>query len=393
MRVLWAASVLGGLGQSMAGTAGSLLAREVSDADAAAGLPQAALVAGAAVSAVGLSRLTGRRGRSVALSAGGLVAVLGCLTVVGAAAVGSLLLVLVGSLLLGAGNTAVMLGRYAAADLGAESERTWRMASVLTAITIGAVAGPNLLAPAEKVTAALGLPVFAGTYLLAATAFTAAAATLAVGLPSRLGPRTPEPTPTPGQGLGSYNVDRPETGSTRAGLGVLSIANLVMVVVMTMAPIQMHHHGSGLGLIGLVVSLHIAAMFAPSPLSAWLVDHVGAARTAAMAGVTLMTAGVLAAGAGSTLVLLTALVLLGLGWNLALISGSSLLTAGVRAADRPGREGWGEIGMGVAAAGGGAASGPVMAGGGYGLLAIAATAIAALVLPLARHATKASRSP
>lgn len=141
--MLWGASAVGGLAQSLAGAAGALLARQVSGSDAAAGLPQALLVAGTAAAALWLSALASRWGRRVSLAAGAAVAVAGCVLVAVGAAISSLLLVLVGSLLLGAGNTAVMLARYAAADLAAEDSRAKAMASVLMATAIGAVAGPN----------------------------------------------------------------------------------------------------------------------------------------------------------------------------------------------------------------------------------------------------------
>jgi hypothetical protein len=83
--------------------------------------------------------------------------------------------------------------------------------------------------------------------------------------------------------------------------------------------------------------------------------------------------------------LAAALTLLGVGWNLALLSGSALLTAGVPVSERPRREGWGEVSMGVAAAGGGVAAGPVMAGGGYVTLAATGAIIAAVIVPIARR--------
>jgi MFS family permease len=171
-----------------------------------------------------------------------------------------------------------------------------------------------------------------------------------------------------------------------SGLAVLTLANLVMVGVMTMAPVHLHHAGGGLAAIGLVISLHIAGMFAPSPLSGWLTDRMGAARTAVAACVVLAIASVAAAvGADRTVALAAALVLLGVGWNLALLSGSALLTAGVPAGERPRREGWGEISMGVAAAGGGVVAGPVMAGAGYPALAVAGAVAAAVILPIAHR--------
>jgi len=392
MRALWGASVLGGLAQALAGTAGGLLARQVSGSDAVAGLPQALLVAGSAVAALGLSALTVRRGRRTALSTGAAVAMIGCAVVIGGAVYGSLLPILAGSALLGAGNTAVMLGRYAAADLGPEAARPTAMAAVLAATTVGAVAGPNLLLPAGVLAGGLGLPGLAGPYGVAAVGFAAAAVMLAAGLR----PVTEVAPPAGGQGPDPRLPGEPVGRSSAVGLGVLTVANLVMVAVMTMAPIQLHHLGGGLGVVGLVVSLHIAGMFAPSPLSGWLTSRIGGERTAVAGGAVLTAACALAAaGAGTTAVLAVAMALLGVGWNLALVAGSALLTADVPARLRPRLEGRGEIGMGVAAAGGGAASGAVAAAGGYSLLAVAgavcAVMIPVVIPPLARRASRAVR--
>lgn len=384
VRSLWAAAVLGGLAQSLAGTAGALLARKLGGSDAVAGLPQAMLVVGSVVSALGLSALTRRRGRGVALSTGAVVAVAGCIAVVVAALSSSVVGVLLGSLLLGSGSTTVMLGRYAAAELGPEASRARALASVLAATAVGAVAGPNLLSPASAVAADLGMPELVGPYLVAAVGFTAAAVVLGAGL----GTGRPLPAAT------SAHAGAAATGPAgsalgrqgTAGIAVLSLANLVMVSVMTMTPVQLHHHGVGLGTIGLVVSGHIAGMFVPSVLSGWLTERIGAGRVAGASGALLMIACPLAAsGAASSTVLCAAMVLLGIGWNLGLVAGSVLLITDVPVLDRPRREGWGEVGMGAAAAGGGATSGVIVAASGYATLVTAAAAFAALLLPFAWH--------
>lgn len=399
---------MGGLAQSLAGAAGALLAREVGGTDAVAGLPQALLVAGAAVAALALSAVTRRAGRRPALAGGLLVALAGAGTTLGGGATRLLPVVLAGSFLLGAGNTVVMLSRYAAADLVAQRARGRAMGAVLAATTVGSVAGPNLLAPAGSLATALGLTPLTGPYLLAAVGFACAAATLTWGLPRR--PRSAGQQPAPpvdptapaesDPGGRSAPPRRPASVAAprrgrqwvaavgvqgAAGLAVLTIANLVMVSVMTMAPVHLHHHGSGLAAIGLIISLHIAGMFAPSPLSGWVTDRAGPIRAAVAAGVVLVVASGSAAAAAGTVVPLTgALVLLGVGWNLALLSGSALVTAGVPAGERPRREGWGEVGMGVAAAGGGVAAGPLLATGGYAALAVAGALAAAVIVPVAR---------
>jgi MFS family permease len=377
MRALWIASLLGGLAQSVAGAAAALLARDLGGSDAVAGLPQAVLVVGSAVAALAMSAMTRRFGRVRVLAAGLAAATVGSVVVVLVVLAGSLLGLLAGTLLLGAGTTAVMLGRYAAADGAPEGARARAMATVLVATTIGAVAGPNLLVPSDVLGRALGLPGLAGAYVVAAACFAVAA-----GLLLRLPKHQPAAEPEPGRASPG--------GTAVVGLTVLALSNLVMVGVMTMGPVHLHHLGVGLGAIGLVQSLHIAGMFAPSPLSGWLADRWGPAPTTALAGAVLVGASVLAAvAAGAPAVLGVALVLLGVGWNLGLVAGSTLLTADIPAAERPRREGWGEVAMGMAASGGGAASGAVVSGGGYALLASGGAAVAALVVAAAWRARSA----
>jgi MFS family permease len=371
------ASLLGGFAQSLGGAAAALLARDLGGSDAVAGLPQAVLVVGSAGAALAMSALTRRFGRARVLAAGMAVATLGSVVVVLAAPAGSLTGMLAGTLLLGAGTAAVMLGRYAAADSAPERARARAMATVLVATTVGAVAGPNLLVPADALGRALGLPWLGGSYIAAAACFAGAA-----GLLARLPVHRPAAEPEP-------DASAP-VGTAAVGLAVMALSNLVMVGVMTMAPVHLHHLGIGLGAIGLVQSLHIAGMFAPAPLSGWLADRWGTAPTTALAGAVLTVSALLAAlAAGAPAVLGVALVLLGVGWNLGLVAGSALLTAGVPAAERPRREGWGEVAMGVAAAGGGAASGAVVSGGGYGLLASAGAAVAAVLVAAAWQARPA----
>jgi MFS family permease len=370
LRALWLACALGGLSQSLGGSAGALLAQQAGHSGAVAGLPQAMLVIGAALSALGLSEVTRRHGRGVSLSLGAMTAAIGCAVVVLGGLAMTLTWILVGSLFLGAGNTAVMLGRYAAADLGRESDRARAIASVLVATTFGAVAGPNLLAPSGALAAELRVPVLVGPYLVAALGFVAAAFVLAAGLGVRAEERIPPALRRP--------ASRPLARNGVAGLAVLGAANLVMVTVMTMAPVHLHHHHASLGMIGVVVSAHIAGMFLPSPISGWLTERIGAARVARLSGATLALACGLTAAAATPVRLAAGLVLLGAGWNLALVSGSVLLTADVPESLRPRREGWGEVSMGAAAASGGAASGVLATAGGYSALAATTGVVAAL---------------
>jgi MFS family permease len=384
---LTVAAALGGLAQSLAGAAGALLADGLGGTSMA-GLPQAVLVVGQAAAALLLSRLTARTGRRRALATGAVTAVGGATIVAVAAVIGSLALALAGNLLLGAGTAAVMLSRYAAADLAEPHERGRAMGRVLAATTVGAVAGPNLLAPSSHVAGTLGVPGLTGPYVVAGVTFAAAALVLWLGQ---------EPPVTTPADAGRTDLPRPRwTRQALSGMAMLALANLVMVAVMTMAPVQLRQHGASLTGIGLVISMHIAGMFAPSPLSGRLVDRAGPSVSGVVAAVLLVagcTTGASSMSAVSSAGMTVAMLLLGVGWNVSLLAGSALLTADVPAAARPAREGWGESGMGIAASSGGVLSGVVMAGGGYPVLALAGAVISAVVVPVALGARPSAASP
>jgi MFS family permease len=369
---LWIAGGLGGLSLSLTGAAGALLVRQLTGNDSLAGLPQSLLVVGYAIAAIGISQMTTRIGRSKALAVGLLAATAGCAVVLLGTLVTRLSLVLIGSGLLGAGNAGVMLGRYAAAELTPHTQPTKAIGRFLAATTLGAVTGPNLLSPTATVAKTLDLPGLAGPYLIAGVGFTAAAALLGAGGVVTHPPRPPDRW-----------VRDSLTGVHRAGIAVLAIANTVMVAVMTMAPLQLDRDGSGLAVIGLVISVHIAGMYAPSPASAWLTTRIGAARAALTATSILALACLLAALAANQQTLLAiAMAAVGVGWNLSLLSGSVMLTTATPASDRPRREGLGEASMGLAAAGGGSASGVIMTSCGSPTLAALAAITSALLLPL-----------
>jgi MFS family permease len=379
VRVLVAAQLLGALGLAAGGTAGSLMAAQITDSEAAAGLPLAVLVLGSGVGAIAVTRIMERAGRRAGLAAAHLSGALGAGLVVTAAALRSWPLLLLGCGLLGGGNAAVMLARYAAADLSSRPARS--ISAVVAAASVGAVAGPNLLGVAGSLARTLGLPEPAGLFLLAMPAFAGAALVLLVFLrPDPLqvvAAATDAPSPT-GGGLAVLLGD----SHIRFALLVLGVANLGMVGMMAVGPVHLHVHGAGLGLVGLVISAHIAAMFLPSPLTGWLSDAFGGRAVAASGALLLLGAGGVAALAGSELPgTVAALLLLGAGWNAGLIGGSTLLRdAKVDSALRTRAEGLGELGMGAAAAVGGSGAGLLLAAGGFGLVGLVAALPCLLLL-------------
>jgi MFS family permease len=376
--VLAAATAVGSLGLAAGGTAGALLAEDITGSEAAAGVPLGVLVAGSAAGALLIARQTARSGRAAGLILGYSLGTAGAVAVIAAAIASNFLLVLVGSAALGAANASVFLTRYAAADVGDDTTRGRALGTVFVAASVGAIASPNLLGPSGDVAEAIGLPELAGLYLVAIPAFAIAAALLA-SLPGGLTQRRADLVP---------DESRASVGlaGARGALVVLGAVNFVMVSVMAIAPVHLKDEGHNLGFVGLVVGIHVFGMFAPSPLSGWLVDRAGSATVVSVGALLLVAAGVSGAlvdssgHVGVTIVL----ALLGLGWNAGVVGGSTMLASSVAAAQRPRAEGFGEIAMGGAAAIGAVFAGLVVAFGGFPALALAGATAGALLFAALR---------
>jgi MFS family permease len=166
-----------------------------------------------------------------------------------------------------------------------------------------------------------------------------------------------------------------------------------MVAVMAIAPLHLTEHGHGLDFVGVVISVHVLCMFAPSPFTGWLADQAGGAAVASLGAVLLIAAGAsgalmdLSHGAEMTAML----VLLGLGWNAGVVGGSTMLVTSVPAELRPQAEGIGEVAMGLAAGAGAPIAGLIVAFGSLAALSVAGALVAILMLGTLRlHAARPS---
>jgi MFS family permease len=384
LAVVAVSQVFGGVGFASGVTVASLLAADLLGGAGLAGLPAVLATAGSAATAFAIGRISQELGRRPALTLGFLVGMIGSLGVVLATAIRSVPLLLPALVLAGAGIATGLQSRYAVSDLARPEQRGTAVSVALVATTIGAVAGPNLVAPTGAVASAMGLDPLAGPFLLGTVAYLLAALVLFVLL-------RPDPLVV-ARGLAAL---QPPPGATvpagqdrrRALLGaaVMVVTQLAMVAIMTMTPLQMQRHGAGLAMIGLVIGLHIGAMYLPSLGTGLLVDRVGRLPVAAASAVVLALAGVVAAAAppDAPAVLATALVLVGLGWNLGLISGTALLVDATPLPDRARVQGSVDVLVALAAMTGGGLSGFVLAGFGYPVLTLASGLLSLVLLPAA----------
>jgi MFS family permease len=365
-----------------------------------AGLPSALYTAGSALAAIAVGRISQARGRRPGLAAGYLTGAIGSAGVIAAAIASSPALLFAALFIYGAGTATNLQARYAGADLAAPTHRARAISTVLIATTLGGVAGPTLAAPTGGLAATLGIPRLAGPFLLAGAAYAAAALVLALCLrpdPLLLARALDTSPSQPGHGAdatGAAATTRVRRG-VAAGALVTVLAQLIMVAIMTMTPVYMHDHGHGTAVFGLALAIHVGAMYLPSPLTGRLADRHGPLTTAAAAGITLLAAGVLAATApaSSTALLTLGLALLGLGWNLGLISGTTIITDTVPLATRAKTQGMADVATAIAGATGGLASGIIAGAASYPVLALTGGVLALAILPAALTATASTRRP
>jgi MFS family permease len=394
VRVLAAAQVLGGVGVASGIAVNGILAQDLSGSTSLSGLAQTMGVVGAAVLAVPLARLAVRSGRRPALAAGYAIGAVGALLSLAAGALRSFPLLLLGATLFGGGSAAGLQARYAAID-GVPAQRRGRALSlVVWATTVGAVAGPNLSGPGAVVGTALHLPPLVGPFVFALAGYALAAlgiwallrpdpldATLAQ---ARATARFPGAAQSRAVGTRHALAVAVRSPDALLGLVAVGVAHAVMVAVMVMTPVHMHDGGAALTVVGVVISAHIAGMYAASPAWGWLSDRYGR-RTGIALGVAVLAlacAVAASAPADAHVLLGVALALLGLGWSACVVNGSTLLSESVPADVRTPVQGLSDLVMGVVAASAGALAGPVVEGLGYPALAVAAAGLLVTVLVL-----------
>jgi len=383
--------IFGGAGLAAGVTVGALLAQDMIGADSFAGIPAALITLGSAAAALIVGRISQRFGRRPGLATGFLAGGLGALGVVIAAVADNIPLLFASLLIYGAGTSTNLQARYAGTDLAKPQQRGTAVSIALVSTTLGAVAGPNLVDVLGNFATSIGVPPLAGPFILAGAAFILAGLILLVFLrpdPFIIAKAIAEAQERDkDQGETSDKNPIIQTTNNRGivvGVTVMLLTQIVMVAVMTMTPIHMMHHGHGLGAIGLVISIHIGAMFLPSLVTGVLVDKVGRTTMSFVSGVVLLTACILAAlvPADSLLLLITVLALLGLGWNFGLISGTAIIIDATHPSTRAKVQGNVDVLIALAGASGGALSGMVVANSSYATLSIAGGILSLLLIPV-----------
>jgi MFS family permease len=398
--VLFFTQIIGGVGSAIGASVGALLAAEIVGIGLS-GVAQSANVVGAALFAVPATTIVQRHGRRPSLAAGYFVAALGAAIVFAAAVRHSPALLFPGFFLFGGASAATYQARYAAVDLAPTPVRGRHLSLIVWGTTLGAIVGPSLAALAGAAVEPHGVPTIAGPFFFSALLF--GLATLILLALLRPDPAIVARTATPvtGQpasgGIGMRGAWRTVSAHPSARLGVSAMAtgHLVMVGVMSMTPV--HIRGAGhdashtLRIVGVVLSLHIAGMFAFAPVVGWLTDRLGRRPVVAAGLAVLLVACAVAGTAGhGSVQLAVGMTLLGLGWSGTMVAGSTLLSESVPREVSAAAQGLSDLVMGLAGALAGALSGVVLESWGYPRLTLIAALATAPLLALLWWSVKVS---
>ncbi|MDK8768739.1 MFS transporter [Corynebacterium freneyi] len=387
--VLVIGQILGGLGVGAAVSVGALLVSDVSGSPELSGLAATLSTLGAAIASVPLARLGIAKGRGIALATGSGLAAVGAVTATIAAIIINTPLLLVGLLILGVGSAVGLQARFAAADAALPERRGLMLSTVMWSTTVGAVTGPLLMAPSGILAVALGLPELTGPFLITLVAQIAATLLYAILLrpdPLEVARLTDAETVAPAApaapAAASHVIAPPaDRRIVLAGQGAVAVAHFVMVTLMSMAPLHMTNFGASLTIVGIVMSLHIAGMWALSPVFGWLTDRFGTtAMILAGQAIFLATAAVIWIAPYSLPLLAVALTLLGLGWSASVVAGSAAVTEATPQPKRAAVQGRTDLAMNLAGVAGGLIGGPVLVQIGYTGLALVAMVPVALVV-------------
>lgn len=387
LAVLVVMQIVGTVGVGVAPSIGILIAGDLTQSEAWAGLARTASTLGAALMGIPLGALAARRGRRFALSSGWWTAAAGSALLVLAAQHRLVVPLFIGLFLMGAGLAVSLQARFAATDLAEPRHHGRSLALIVWVGTLGSVLGPNLAVPGRLITDATGLSLYASAFVIASVCMAIAGLiSFALLRPDPLleaqHGAVAAPTASGRRGAFSRIVAelRVNAAARYAVLAIVS-AQIVMVAIMTMTPVHITHQGGSVEIVGLTISLHIIGMYAFAPLVGQLTDRFGH-RATIVIGLLIFLVSLLfgAARPDDTGWIIASLILLGLGWSFVNVAGSALFSSVVSPEARAASQGGVDALSNLCGATAAFAAGPLLAATSFPFLSI--LAILALI-PLA----------
>lgn len=371
--ILFLAQSLASAGFIAAATLNSILGAKLGGGSAWAGVPSAIYLLGGAFAASAWGYLMEAIGRRKGIALGLVIGAVGTGLVILSIDEGWLIGFLAGMLLMGVANAAIVLGRFAAAEVNPPERRGAAISNVVLGGTFGSVFGPLIVGPAGLLVKSLGLDELAGAYAASLVLFTLAALLVFVALrpdPREVGREIaklyPEANPH-GEARPILTILRQPAAFT--ALMAMVLGQVVMVAVMVITSLHMKDHQHMLTDISAVISAHTFGMYAFSVLSGWLSDKWGRVQVILTGAGVLLLSCLTAPLSPDVLPLAVSLFLLGLGWNFCFVGGSTLLADQLSPAERARTQGANDLIVGLASAAGSLSAGMIFSALGFALVA------------------------
>ena len=362
-----------------------------------AGVPSAVFLLGSALAASVWGVLMDLIGRRNGIALGLAFGVVGAGLVVVAVNQSILVLMLAGMALLGFAQSAMLLGRFAAAEVNPPVKRGAAISNVVLGGAFGAIFGPLLVGPMGKFSLRMGMDELAGAYIAGLILFGAASVIISIGL-------RPDPRDVGKQVAALYPDSAPE-GEARpisvilrqpaalTAVTAMVLGQVVMVAIMVITSLHMEENHHQLGDISAVISAHTLGMYAFSVLSGRLADRWGRGLVILTGSATLLLACLTAPLSPDVLPLAVSLFLLGLGWNFCFVGGSTLLADQLSPAERARTQGVNDLLVGLASATGSLGSGLVFAVTSYTVITLLAGMLSLIPLVMVFAWMRLNRLP
>jgi MFS family permease len=384
--ILFIAQSLASAGFIAAATLNAIIGAQLGGSAGWAGVPSAVYLIGGALAASLWGVLMERFGRRNGIALGLLIGVFGAALVVIAIDAGALVLFLLGMVFMGIANSAIQLGRFAAAEVNTPERRGAAISNVVLGGTVGAIFGPWLAGPVGKFVTTLGMNELAGAYFASLILFALASLSIFLGLrpePRDVGRSIAQAFPE----SAPHGEARPigailREPAARTAVFAMVAGQVVMVAVMVITSLHMKGHHHELADISAVISAHTFGMYAFSVLSGRLADKWGRGPVILTGAGTLLLACITAPLSPDVIPLAVSLFLLGLGWNFCFVGGSTLLADQLSPAERARTQGVNDLLVGLASAAASLGSGFIFAATSYTVIALVGAVLSIIPIVL-----------
>jgi MFS family permease len=316
---------LGSCGPSVIVLLGGIISVKIAPSPQLATLPITLMVVGLALSTIPAAMLMERLGRKPGFIAGAFLGACGAILAMLGTIQSNFILLIMGSVLIGANGAFIQQYRYAAA----ESTTPERAGRAISYVLLGGIAA-GFLGPLIATLASDWLPQaqYAGSFAALVLLYFTSALLLAFLRDVRVQQTALEGAERPLRQIASQPVF---LIAVLAGATAYGVMNLIM----TATPIHLHTgHGYSLGQTALIIQSHVIAMYLPSLFTGYIVERLGLLRVMLIGAICMVACVILAMISQAFFQYWAALVLLGMGWNFLFVGGTLLLTNSYRPSER-----------------------------------------------------------